>query len=128
MSVHDKLVTNSVVRGVFGNIDGTLVRKTYPEDLFFEISGLKVFITHIGGYPGKYTKRVRDILKELKPDLYICGHSHICKVMRDKTLELIHLNPGAIGMKGFHTKRTMLKFKIAEGKLFDINVLEYDRN
>lgn len=116
------------VRGVYGNIDGTLIRSVFPEDLSFKIEGLKVFMTHIGGYPSRYNARVKAQLQELKPDLYICGHSHICKIMRDKTLDLVHFNPGAIGQKGFHKKRTMMKFGIEDGKLIDIQILEYDRN
>ncbi len=117
-----------IVRGVYGNIDGTLIRSVFPEDLSFKIEGLKVFMTHIGGYPSRYNARVKAQLQELKPDLYICGHSHICKIMRDKTLDLVHFNPGAIGQKGFHKKRTMMKFGIEDGKLIDIQILEYDRN
>ena len=116
------------VRGVYGNIDGILIRSVFPEDLSFKIEGLKVFMTHIGGYPSRYNARVKAQLQELKPDLYICGHSHICKIMRDKTLDLVHFNPGAIGQKGFHKKRTMMKFGIEDGKLIDIQILEYDRN
>lgn len=124
----DKLCTISTVRGVFVNIDGRSIRKTYPEELFFKLEGLKVYMTHIGGYPGRYQEGIRDKLTSLKPNLYICGHSHICKVMRDKSLDLIHFNPGAMGNKGFHTKRTMISFAIDNGKLIDINLLEYDRN
>ncbi|MDB4107913.1 metallophosphatase family protein [Bacteroidia bacterium] len=126
--VSDKLEKIKRTRGVYGNIDGLEIRKQYPKELFFEIEGLKVYIIHIGGYPGKYAKGVKNRLIELKPDLYICGHSHICKVMKDKNLGLVHFNSGAIGKSGFHKKRTMLKFGINDGKLIDINVLEYDKN
>jgi predicted phosphodiesterase len=95
--------------------------------LSFVCERLNVYITHIGGYPGKYEKGIKEKLKSLKPDLYICGHSHICKVMRDKSLNLVHFNPGAIGQKGFHKKRTMMKFGIENGKLLNINILEYER-
>lgn len=120
--------SHKTIRGVYGNIDGADIRKVYPKELHFEVEGLRVYITHIGGYPGRYAKGVKDKIKELKPDLFICGHSHICKVMKDKSLDLIHFNPGAIGMHGFHKKRTMMKFAIQNGKLIDINVLEYERN
>jgi len=116
------------VRGVYGNIDGAEIRKEYPKELFFEIEGLTVYIIHIGGYPGRYAKGVRERIDELKPDLFICGHSHICKVMKDKKMNLVHFNPGAIGMHGFHKKRTMMTFAIEDGKLIDIKVLEYERN
>ena len=127
IEVSDKIREVAILRGVFGNIDGLVVRKTYSKELSFTCEGLNVYITHIGGYPGKYEKGIKEKLKSLKPDLYICGHSHICKVMRDKSLNLVHFNPGAIGQKGFHKKRTMMKFGIENGKLLNINILEYDR-
>lgn len=128
LAVSDAITKHKPLRGVYGNIDGADVRKMYPKELYFEIAGLKVYMTHIGGYPGKYAKGVKDRIIELKPDLFICGHSHICKVVKDKSLGLVHFNPGAIGMHGFHKKRTMMKFAIEDGKLIDINVLEYERN
>ena len=128
LAVSDAIGRTKTVRGVYGNIDGGPVRAVYPKEVYFTIEGLTVYITHIGGYPGRYEKGVKDRLIELKPDLYICGHSHICKVIKDKELGLIHFNPGAIGMHGFHKKRTMMKFGIENGKLLDIQVLEYDRN
>lgn len=119
---------NPNIRGVYGNIDNAGIRNTYPLELSFILEGLRVYIIHIGGYPGRYAKGVKERIREEKPDLYICGHSHICKVMRDKTLDLVHFNPGAIGMHGFHKKRTMMTFAIDNGKLIDINILEYERN
>ncbi len=127
MEVSDKIREVAILRGVYGNIDGLVVRKTYSKELSFICEGLNVYITHIGGYPDKYEKGIKEKLKSLKPDLYICGHSHICKVMRDKNLNLVHFNPGAIGQKGFHKKRTMMKFGIENGKLLNINILEYER-
>ena len=116
------------MRGVYGNIDDQQIRSEYPKELYFDVVGLTVYITHIGGYPGKYQKLIKKRLEELKPDLYICGHSHICKIMKDHNLNLIHFNPGAIGMHGFHSKRTMMTFAIENGKLIDIKILEYERN
>lgn len=116
-----------LLKGVYGNIDDVLIRNKYPQELHFHIDGVSVFMTHIGGYPGRYAKGISQRLEELKPDLFICGHSHICKVMRDNKRDLIHFNPGAIGNKGFHKKRTMMKFGIEHGKLIDINILEYDK-
>ena len=127
IQVSEEIQKISVIKGVFGNIDGLEIRKTYGKELLFNCEGLNVYITHIGGYPGKYEKGIKEKLITLKPDLYICGHSHICKIMRDNSLNLIHFNPGAIGQKGFHKKRTMMKFGIENGKLLDINVLEYER-
>jgi putative phosphoesterase len=128
MMVSHALTKHKTVRAVYGNIDAGDIRGLYPKEISFTVEGLSVYITHIGGYPGKYEKGIKERLKEVKPDLYICGHSHICKVMRDKELGLVHFNPGAIGMHGFHKKRTMMKFGIENGKLIDIQVLEYDRN
>jgi predicted phosphodiesterase len=81
-------------------------------------------MTHIGGYPGRYTPRVRKILDEVKPDVYICGHSHILKVIPDRKRGLLHLNPGACGRHGFHRMRTALRFRITGGRLHDLEVLE----
>ena len=112
------------VRMVWGNIDDHKVRQVYPLNLHWEIEGLSVFMTHIGGYPGRYYKRVRKILQEHRPGLYICGHSHILKVMPDKKLDLLHMNPGACGIKGFHKFRTMLKFDVEEGKVRNLRAIE----
>ena len=84
-------------------------------------------MTHIGGYPGRYHKEVKHKLQKLKPDLYICGHSHILKIVRDNKLNLMHFNPGAIGNKGFHKKRTCISFQIDNGTISDVNVLEYEK-
>lgn len=116
-----------VVRGVYGNIDNNEVRNEYPKEIFFELEGIKVYVTHIGGYPGKYQKSIKTRLKDLKPDLFICGHSHICKIMKDRELNLLHFNPGAIGFHGFHQKRTMISFKINNGEISDVKIHEYDK-
>jgi putative phosphoesterase len=115
------------VRGVYGNIDGLDIRTIYPKDLVFTLESVTVFMTHIGGYPPRYTKRVKEILEKVQPQLYICGHSHICKITRDNHLNLIHFNPGAIGKHGFHKKRTMIAFSLDNGKIIDVKILEYDR-
>jgi uncharacterized protein len=112
-------------RAVYGNIDDQSVRELYGENDVFECEGLKVFMTHIGGYPGKYNARVLDIIKAEKPGLYICGHSHICKVMPDKVNHLIHMNPGAYGHHGFHKIRTMLRFDVSEGKISNVRAIEF---
>ncbi len=111
-------------RAVYGNIDGHAVRYEFPLNLSWECEGMSIFMTHIGGYTPKYYKRVRKILEETKPDLYICGHSHILRVMPDKDLDLLHMNPGAYGHHGFHKMRTMLKFEINEGAIQNANVIE----
>ncbi|MEL6141863.1 MAG: metallophosphoesterase family protein, partial [Bacteroidota bacterium] len=98
----DELRDFRPTRAVYGNIDDHKVRVATPLNNIFTVNGLKVVITHIGGYPGRYTPRVRKLLDEEQPGLYICGHSHILKVMPDKKRSLIHMNPGACGRHGFH--------------------------
>ena len=124
----DALAQFKPLRAVHGNIDDHVVRMQYPEDLFFHIEDVDVYMTHIGGYPGHYMSVVRDILEKQKPDLYICGHSHILKVMYDKQLNLLHINPGAAGNSGFHNKVTFVRMVI-DGKTFkDMEIFELDRN
>ncbi len=127
IAVTDKLKEFAKVRGVFGNIDGTEIRLEFPEWNIFEVEGVKVAMKHIGGYPGRYAKGVRERLKEIKPDLFISGHSHILKVMPDKKMNLIHMNPGAAGKSGFHKKRTMLMFDVDKDELKNLRVIEWDR-
>jgi putative phosphoesterase len=124
VSVADQLEAFRPFRAVYGNIDDEKVRVRYPENLRFECEGMDVFMTHIGGYPGRYNKRVREILQEDPPDLYICGHSHILKIMPDKKLDLLHINPGAYGIHGFHKVRTIVRFTIKEAKIEDLEVIE----
>ncbi|MEM8582937.1 MAG: metallophosphoesterase family protein [Bacteroidota bacterium] len=113
------------LRAVFGNIDGQDIKNQAPLNQVFSINGLKCLITHIGGYPGRYTPRVRQLLDEHRPGLYICGHSHILKVMPDKKRGLLHMNPGACGRHGFHRIRTILRFDIsAAGLIEQVQVIE----
>ncbi|MGB4958688.1 MAG: metallophosphoesterase family protein [Saprospiraceae bacterium] len=114
----------AIFRGVYGNIDDRAVKDHFQLDEIFIIEGLKVFMTHIGGYPGHYSARVAKIIAKEKPNLYICGHSHICKVLPDKKNELLHMNPGAYGHHGFHKVRTILKFDIHEAKIQHLRVVE----
>lgn len=111
-------------RAVYGNIDGADVRAAFPEFLRFYIEGVDVLITHIGGYPGKYDPRVRAILQTKPPKLFICGHSHILKVMYDKKFGCLDMNPGAAGKYGFHKVRTLLRFVIDAGNIRDLEVIE----
>lgn len=121
----EELKKNSkVLIGVYGNIDKIDVREVWPLNQEFECEGVKVFMTHIGGYPGRYTGRVKKILQKTLPNLYICGHSHICKVVPDKELQILHMNPGACGHEGFHSIRTILRFDVAEGKISNLRVVE----
>jgi uncharacterized protein len=112
------------VRGVYGNVDGYDVRSIYPENLFFLCEGVKVFITHIGGYPPNYNKRVKPLLIENKPQLFISGHSHILKIMYDDKLQCLHMNPGAAGNQGWHKVRTIVRFAIDGNNIKDCEVIE----
>lgn len=127
LSVTDALKEVAPLRAVYGNIDNTQIRSEFPLNQKFEIGGKKVWMTHIGGYPNRYTKNVKEEIYQNPPDLFICGHSHILKVMRDKKLNLLHMNPGAIGKHGFHNKRTLLRFNIQKGQVSDLEVAEIDR-
>ncbi|NDV79877.1 metallophosphoesterase [Dysgonomonas sp. 511] len=111
-------------RAVYGNIDDHKVRTAYPEFLRFAEENVDVLMTHIGGYPGKYDPRVRNILYANPPKLFITGHSHILKVMYDKKLNCLHINPGAAGKYGFHTVRTLVRFVIDKGNISDLDVIE----
>lgn len=115
------------LRAVHGNIDDYVVRLQYPEDLYFQVEDVHVYMTHIGGYPGHYMPEVRIILQEKHPALYVCGHSHILKVMYDKNLELLHINPGAAGQSGFHKKITMVRFAIDGKEIKDMEIFDLDR-
>ncbi|WP_108246459.1 metallophosphoesterase family protein [Muricauda brasiliensis] len=124
LSVTDELEALKPVRGVHGNIDDRVIQKEFPENNRFMCEGVDVWITHIGGYPNRYNIRVRDEIRNNPPKLFICGHSHILKVMHDKKLNLLHMNPGACGKHGFHQVRTMLRFVIDGDKISDLEVVE----
>lgn len=113
-----------VVRAVCGNIDSGVVRRTCPEELIFETEGLKVMLRHIGGYPGRYTPGLLPRLLEERPQLMVCGHSHILKVMFDNRLDMLHINPGAAGTAGWQTRRTLIRFSIDKGRPCDLEVIE----
>ena len=113
--------------GVVGNCDNHDLRFTHPLHRFFECEGLKVLMTHIGGYPGRYDPRARKLIDELHPDIFVCGHSHILKVVRDTKRNMLVINPGAAGIQGFHIVRTALRFHIDDGKIHDMEVFEVDR-
>ncbi|APQ18125.1 metallophosphoesterase family protein [Maribacter hydrothermalis] len=124
LAVTDTISKIKPLRGVYGNIDDHIIQKEYPEHNRFFCEGVDVLITHIGGYPPKYNSRTRDIIKENPPKLFICGHSHILKVMMDKKLGVLHMNPGACGKHGFHQVRTMLRFIIEGNNIKDLEVIE----
>lgn len=122
--VSDRLKEVKPLRAVFGNIDDHNIRKEFPLHERFKCEEVEVWITHIGGYPGKYSPAIKEEIQKNPPDLFISGHSHILKVMNDKKLGLLHMNPGAAGTHGFHKKRTMLRFKIDGGNIKDLEVIE----
>lgn len=111
-------------RAVYGNIDDVKVRVAFPEFLRFTLENVDVLMTHIGGYPGKYEPKVRNILKNNPPQLFIDGHSHILKVIFDKTHNCLHINPGAAGKYGFHKVRTLVRFTLDKGNISDLEVIE----
>ncbi|MEH6511946.1 MAG: metallophosphoesterase family protein [Maribacter arcticus] len=124
LEVTDAIEKLKPLKGVHGNIDDHIIQKEFPENNRFFCEGVDVWITHIGGYPPKYNVRTRDIIKENPPKLFICGHSHILKVMMDKKLGVLHMNPGACGKHGFHQVRTMLRFIIDGEDIKDLVVVE----
>ena len=109
---------------VWGNIDGADIRTTYPENLIFDCENVNVFITHIGGYPNTYPTKIKQLLIEHKPKLFICGHSHILKVMFDKQHDLLHINPGAAGVHGFHQVKTAVRFEIDNTEIKNLAIIE----
>ncbi|MEO0037278.1 MAG: hypothetical protein RIQ59_489 [Bacteroidota bacterium] len=122
--VTDTIKSLKPLRAVFGNIDDDKARMEFPLNNRFMCEGVDVWITHIGGYPGKYNQAVREELRANPPKLFICGHSHILKVQFDKSLNLLHMNPGAAGISGFHQIRTMLRFEIEGDKISNLEVIE----
>lgn len=125
ISVTDQIKALKPLKAVYGNIDNATIRAEFPLNLRFMCEEVDVWITHIGGYPPKYNTRTREVIKQNPPRLFICGHSHILKVIPDKTLDLIHMNPGAAGKHGFHKVRTMLRFTIDGSKIEHLEVIEF---
>jgi putative phosphoesterase len=124
----NRLAAFKPLKGVYGNIDGADIRRVYPEDLRWKAEGVNVYMTHIGGYPPKYNARVKKELDADPPQLFICGHSHILKVMFDEKLHCLHMNPGAAGRQGWHTVRTLIRFVIDGNNMRDCEVIELGRS
>jgi|SRR5690606_5927300 len=124
LQVMDALAALKPLRGVYGNIDDAKAQLEYPLDNRFLCEGVDVWITHIGGYPGNYNARIRQQIRLDPPRLFISGHSHILKVMNDKNLGILHMNPGACGRQGFHLIRTMLRFEIEGESISNLEVVE----
>jgi putative phosphoesterase len=120
----DKLEAFKPLRAVYGNIDDKKMQLRFPEHNRFKLEGLDIWITHIGGYPGKYPKKIKETLLANPPDIYITGHSHILKVMRDPQYGLLHMNPGACGIEGWHKMKTILRFELIGGQLTNLELIE----
>ncbi|MCX2679724.1 metallophosphoesterase family protein [Galbibacter sp. EGI 63066] len=130
--VGDPKVTDTIqqlkpLKAVYGNIDNDEIRLEFPENNRFMCEKVDVWITHIGGYPNRYDRRVREELRKNPPKLFICGHSHILKVMWDKKLNFLHMNPGAVGKYGFHKVRTMLRFEIDGDQIKNLEIIELEK-
>lgn len=122
-------ITNELAKikplvAVYGNIDGQDIRSVYPQNQQFMCEQVKVFITHIGGYPHRYSAEALKEIKQELPQLFICGHSHILKIMYDQKYKLLHINPGAAGIHGFHKVKTMVRFTIDTDRIKDLEVIE----
>ena len=124
IEVYDRLAKIKPVRAVHGNIDGEKIRKVCPKNQRFMCERKDVWITHIGGYPPNYTSSLKMALLQRPPHIFICGHSHILKVIYDKNLNILHLNPGAAGKEGFHKVRTMLRFVIDGDNIKHMDIIE----
>lgn len=127
IEVSDAIKKLKPIRAVYGNIDDAEIRLEFPEHNRFTCEGVDVWITHIGGSPNKYDVRVKEEILKNPPKLFISGHSHILKVMPDKKLNLLHMNPGAVGKHGLHQVRTMLRFVIDTNNIKDLEVIEFKR-
>ncbi len=124
IGVAESLSEKFKLRGVFGNIDDDQIQSQFPEDMRVEIEGVDIWMTHIAGRPGRYDRRVRQVLNSNPPQVLICGHSHILHVETDKRFQLQYINPGAAGHHGFHLQRTLLKFTLDAGELSRIRLIE----
>ena len=125
--VTDTISNLKPLRAVFGNIDNHELRLSFPEELLFECEDMNIYMTHIGGKPGRYSKGISEKIRSLKPEIFICGHSHILKIQFDKVNQLMFINPGAIGKHGFHKVRTMVRFVIDKSDIKNMQVIEAKR-
>ncbi len=123
----EKIGAFKPMKGVYGNCDGQELRYDNPLFRVFDCAGMKVLMTHIGGYPGHYDRRALALIEEYRPDIFVCGHSHILRVMNDRKRGFMVINPGAAGEYGFHTVRTALRFHIDQGSIHDMEVYELAR-
>ncbi|HIY75368.1 MAG TPA: metallophosphatase family protein [Candidatus Sphingobacterium stercorigallinarum] len=124
LDVIEELAAFKPLKGVYGNIDAPIIQREFPEHLRFHCEKVDVWMTHIGGYPGRYSPSVKDAIRKNPPKLFISGHSHILKVKYDEQLRLLHLNPGAAGKQGWHTVRTLMRFEIKANRIENLEVIE----
>ena len=127
LEITDTLKKYAPIRVVYGNIDDKTIRTEFKGNLYFKCEKVNVMMTHIGGYPGRYDKKILPIIEQSNPDLFICGHSHILKVMYDKKNQLLHMNPGATGDYGIHKVKTILCFTIEGKEIKNLRVVEFPR-
>ena len=125
--VYNRLSAFKPLKAVYGNIDDALIRKLTEKELFFEAGGLNILMTHIGGYPPKYNANSLPLIDRYKPDIFVCGHSHILKVVYDQQRKMLAINPGAAGNYGFHKAITMLKFDIVDKTTKNMDVFHQER-
>ena len=124
LSLIQELEKYKPVRAVFGNIDNLEITTRYPEDLWLDVEGFSILITHIAGSPPNYNPRIKKLFKTKTPDILICGHSHILKIIRDKERNIVFINPGAAGQQGFHHMRTIMRFTLDHKEIREMNVIE----
>lgn len=124
ISVIDRLKDFKPVIGVYGNIDDAVIRQEWPEYQSFSCEGLQVLMTHIGGKPERYSKNAFELIEKYRPQLFICGHSHILLVKKDVRFNMLWMNPGACGIKGFHKVQTLLRFEIDKGMIQNLEAIE----
>lgn len=127
LAVVETLERHARLRAVRGNIDDATLRSEFPAHKFFEIEGQRVLMLHIGGYPGKYSFQAQQLIAQYRPTIFVCGHSHILRVIYDRHFNMLTLNPGAAGLQGFHQVRTMLKFTLDQSEIKDMSVIEFPR-
>ena len=123
----NKIADFKPLKGVYGNCDGTDIREHHPYIQVLDIEGIKILMMHIGGYPGRYDYRAMQLINAHRPDIFICGHSHILKVIYDNKFNCLTINPGAAGIEGFHVVRTAIRFHIDEGKIHDMEIGEWPK-
>lgn len=123
----DSIAAFKPLKGVYGNCDGYDIRADHPHHRFFETGGMSVLMVHIGGYPGHYDPKARALIDQYRPQIFVCGHSHILRVMNDSRRDMLVINPGAAGIFGFHNVRTALRFRVCSSDIYDMEVCEWDK-